>query len=141
MQGGPKFHFPGFRGREIKRPGSTCWEDNEGAGSMRALNIVSGGGKRSLNFFPSSSVIVKKCFRIFPTSSFSENFPFSDHVNIELEWLRINNPRKRGQLQLGKIIRRWANLCLLKELGVFKTGRKWPGKKIKPMKLWPPWLK
>ena len=76
LQGGPKFHFPGFRGREIKRPGSTCWEDNEGAGSTRALNIAPGGWKRSLNFFPSSSVIVKKCIRIFPTSSFSVNFPF-----------------------------------------------------------------
>ena len=95
-QGGPKFHFLGFRGREIKRPGSTCWEDNEGAGSTRALNIVPGGWKRSLNFFPSSSVIVKKCFRIFPTSLFIENFPFSDPVNFVLEWLKVKKPLEEG---------------------------------------------
>ena len=107
-------------------PGSTCWEDKEGAGSTRALNIGPGGWKRSLNLFPSSSVIVKKCLRIFPTSSPIVNFPFSGHVNIVLEWLRVNNPQKRGQLQLGRIIRRWAILCLLKVLisllEVFQDG-------------------
>ena len=29
IQGGPKFHMPGHRGREINKPGLTCWEDNQ----------------------------------------------------------------------------------------------------------------